>query len=854
VARTGGDPKGGDIWDLKLEDLFSASSSKSSTATSDANGPWVINLVTSAEPISISSATLLHFEHLQLFQVTAWKSDRLLFRLRLGPIDSELQANAVLADVMREYPEAEVLAASEDDIRMISAVASSSAPRPRVPKKPRAKYGLEEFSASQDDEPPPPPRSRASMREAPASTAPPPAPSPPLQPTVERRSAPPAAPPLADRRVAPPAPPPSVERRTAPPAAPPIVERRTPAPASPPIVERRAAPLSPPPAAPAAPTAERRAQPRIAMAGAAPSGRVMAPPPPSVPKAPPGPPSWLQDAARAVLDVETSTRAAAPAVERPASPAPPPAPRAPESQPPPPVAVAAPVAATEAPPTHSTPPLPTRAAVSPAHKSLEETDTALPQLKLPDEPPRAEAPGGTAPAAKGERLLGALFDPSSDVFLELSLAPDSPREPLRDVPSRPPITAQSAPPASAVPTGAPTPPPVATAKPVIPILDTPIVSKVNRRDRRAAAKAAKAEAARRAVAARSAVASAAARPAQPAAAPPVAPVAAHQPRASAPLAPPPPPAAATLIHHAEPRVAVAPIAPMAPADSLRIAARATPVPPSSAIAPTPPPPRVVPPPASPTVIRGMPTPRPIDVPPRPALAPTERPVSTPAVKPAAMPAAAQRPVPAPLATSVPPRPPTASPAPPAAVAPAPVASPVSPAPQPKGAPAASPMRQFEVLGGEIPDLDSTQTIRALTLPELENKDAPKLFAIELIVSATQITPDQIPNLAIFNEYHLYMAIAQLDGRSAHALKLGFFPDDAPANAVAGYLSSYFNGLKVSRVSFAERERFASRRVRAGKDSGDSGTHTTIDMSSPTHAPTTSLAELAARGGRKSPKR
>src|SRR5262249_17846015 len=149
---TGGDPKGGDIWDLKLEDLFSDASKKTAAPAGEAAGPWVINLVTSTEPISISSATLLHFQHLQLFQVTVWKNDRLLFRLRLGPLDSELHANAVLADVLREYPEAEALTATEEDIRMISAVAASSTARPSAPpKKARGRYGLDEFIASQTD-------------------------------------------------------------------------------------------------------------------------------------------------------------------------------------------------------------------------------------------------------------------------------------------------------------------------------------------------------------------------------------------------------------------------------------------------------------------------------------------------------------------------------------------------------------------------------------------------------------------------------------------------------------------------------------------------------------------------------
>jgi hypothetical protein len=119
-----------------------------------------------------------------------------------------------------------------------------------------------------------------------------------------------------------------------------------------------------------------------------------------------------------------------------------------------------------------------------------------------------------------------------------------------------------------------------------------------------------------------------------------------------------------------------------------------------------------------------------------------------------------------------------------------------------------------------------------------------LWVIQLALSITEISPEQIPNLAIFNEFRLYSAVGREDGRVMHALRLGFFTDEAPAQAVAGYLSGYFEGPKVTRVSAAERERFGARRVAARKDSGASGVHAAIDLSSPpARAPTTSLADL-----------
>jgi hypothetical protein len=78
----------------------------------------------------------------------------------------------------------------------------------------------------------------------------------------------------------------------------------------------------------------------------------------------------------------------------------------------------------------------------------------------------------------------------------------------------------------------------------------------------------------------------------------------------------------------------------------------------------------------------------------------------------------------------------------------------------------------------------------------------------------------------------------------HALRLGFFTDEAAAQAVAGYLRGYFEAATVKRVSTAERERFADRKIAAYKDSGPTGEHTVIELSTPPPVPTTCLAELS----------
>jgi hypothetical protein len=196
------------------------------------------------------------------------------------------------------------------------------------------------------------------------------------------------------------------------------------------------------------------------------------------------------------------------------------------------------------------------------------------------------------------------------------------------------------------------------------------------------------------------------------------------------------------------------------------------------------------------------------------------------------------------------------------VAPSPAAK-RSPAPVRRPAPAttapAQPQagtRQFEVLPGPLPPVDATQTLRPLNLPDLQEPtgaepeiqlDAVKLFVIQLALTESELDERTIPNLAIFNEYRLYSVMGYDNGKIMHALRLGFFQDRAPAEAVAGYLGCHFQNPAVKRVTVAEKERFADRRIAAKKDSGDSGTHAAIELRTLPSAPPTSLDELRGAG-------
>jgi hypothetical protein len=138
-------------------------------------------------------------------------------------------------------------------------------------------------------------------------------------------------------------------------------------------------------------------------------------------------------------------------------------------------------------------------------------------------------------------------------------------------------------------------------------------------------------------------------------------------------------------------------------------------------------------------------------------------------------------------------------------------------------------REVKKLDEPLPDLESTQTIRALTPKELEDSEISRWFVIQLALADHAFDPDAVPNLDIFSEYRLY-SVAGLDqGRVVHALRLGFFREEIGAVAVASYLAAYWDKPTIKRVSLAERERFADQRVEARKDVGATGRHSVIEI-------------------------
>jgi SPOR domain len=150
----------------------------------------------------------------------------------------------------------------------------------------------------------------------------------------------------------------------------------------------------------------------------------------------------------------------------------------------------------------------------------------------------------------------------------------------------------------------------------------------------------------------------------------------------------------------------------------------------------------------------------------------------------------------------------------------------APAPAPAPAPA---VREVKKLDEPLESLESTQTMRALTTTELEDIEVSRWFVIQLALADEAFDPDAVPNLDIFSEYRLYSVAGIDQGRIVHALRLGFFREEIGAVAVASYLAAYWDKPTITRVSLAERDRFADQRVEARKDVGATGRHAVIEI-------------------------
>ena len=125
------------------------------------------------------------------------------------------------------------------------------------------------------------------------------------------------------------------------------------------------------------------------------------------------------------------------------------------------------------------------------------------------------------------------------------------------------------------------------------------------------------------------------------------------------------------------------------------------------------------------------------------------------------------------------------------------------------------MSEYSADPDESPDLDSTQRMRAITLPELHDSEARKWYVIQVVVSDKPINLDAIPRIAVFRAHRLYAVVDKQRDATLYALRLGFFSDEESAQVVCGHLRTYFSAPSVVRVSAAEQARFAQPSASSG---------------------------------------
>ncbi|HEU4532043.1 MAG TPA: hypothetical protein VFR59_12695, partial [Steroidobacteraceae bacterium] len=124
----------GDLWHLTIDDLLAA---PADAPRLQGPGPFVINLSASTAPIDVPAAGLKGYEQLLLYQLKQTEDGRTRFRLRLGPIASELEADAILSALREYYPSAFATNAAEDDLKVFerkgARTAEAAKPAPNAP-------------------------------------------------------------------------------------------------------------------------------------------------------------------------------------------------------------------------------------------------------------------------------------------------------------------------------------------------------------------------------------------------------------------------------------------------------------------------------------------------------------------------------------------------------------------------------------------------------------------------------------------------------------------------------------------------------------------------------------------------
>ena len=112
-------PLTSEIWHLTIDDLLEP---LPASPRLGGPGPFVINLSASTAPISVPMKAVAEHPGTHVYQIQRTEDRRVRYRLRLGPFETEAEAEALLSTVREIYPSALTASAEAEDLRSIEAI------------------------------------------------------------------------------------------------------------------------------------------------------------------------------------------------------------------------------------------------------------------------------------------------------------------------------------------------------------------------------------------------------------------------------------------------------------------------------------------------------------------------------------------------------------------------------------------------------------------------------------------------------------------------------------------------------------------------------------------------------------
>lgn len=139
--------------------------------------------------------------------------------------------------------------------------------------------------------------------------------------------------------------------------------------------------------------------------------------------------------------------------------------------------------------------------------------------------------------------------------------------------------------------------------------------------------------------------------------------------------------------------------------------------------------------------------------------------------------------------------------------------------------------------GKEPLLDQTAASATVVTRIISKPHPAPRFIVQLCQSTQPIDPHAVPQLDLFELYHLYCHSKFTDGKMRHSLRLGYFKEPEHARAIASYLAPHFRHPLIVQIEMTEiisslRAKFLPR-----KDVGTSGQHAAIVLTAPPPLPT-----------------